>query len=102
MGYANTIVIERAFTWPVDLVITDIRVYMDNPSSANFNYAYGMPYVNGISGAALPITGGFKHAFYKDKGTRTGIGVEFSDYVVSGQKITRIEADYEGTEPLDW
>lgn len=102
MGYANTIVIERAFTWPVDLVITDIRVYMDNPSSANFNYAYGMPYVNGLSAAALPITGGFKHAFYKDKGTRTGIGVEFSDYVVSGQKITRIEADYEGTAPLDW
>lgn len=103
MYYGNVIVILREFTWPSDLLITQIRVYGDNiGGGASYNYVYGTPYTNETVGAPLPIDGGYQFNANFYHGTKTGIGYEFSIFTDVGQKITRIEADYEGTESPDW
>jgi hypothetical protein len=102
MGYAWTLVIEKAFTWPDDLIITAMRVYMDNASYAQFNAFYGMNYVNEARGTTV-TSFGFQSLTPMEKGTKLGLGYEYSvPNVVDGQKITMIQVDYIGPESPDW
>jgi len=98
----NIIVVERPFTWPTDLVLTEVRYYVENYSSASLNIVWGMPYTNGVWNSAN--IDGHLQAMTTDivKGTRTGLGVEFSVFTGSGKSISRIEADFTGTPSPNW
>lgn len=99
-GYYG-LVIEKSFTWPTDFVITQTRVWINDTNHAiPYQYVYGLPYANGTFNLAGPDSNKVLLSTAAiNKGTRTGIGIEFSKTLNTGQKITRIEFDYTGTPP---
>jgi len=100
MGGYFAVAIEKSFTWPTDFVITESRVWIGiNDSAIPYQYVYGLPYANGTFGLNNPIAGQMTGNTDIVKGTRTGIGVEYSKTLDTGQFISRIEFDWTGTEP---
>lgn len=101
LGYGDLIVIQLPFTWPVDFIIKRIRWYISNYGVPVFHLAYGMPYTNPTYTTVAAFgTDGYQVVQNIDKGTRTGIGIEYSIFVDMNQEIYKAEIDWQGTNPF--
>lgn len=97
----NVIVIETAFTWPDDFVITESRYHIRNRVGSLFRIIYGLPYTNGVFNCTDFVSDGLLTTASIDEGTRTGLGIEFSVFTppAGTMLLYRAEFDFTGDAP---